>query len=241
MESGLIWFADLINCYAEKFPKLLANKLRPKYELLANIVEIIDVDAPLTLLYCFTCIFVQFLNYVILGDSIIKKYFAVPSWSVFVLFSPVSYFRLFSHILGHSSWNHVIGNVVHLLLVGPACEHALGTLLLLKIMLLTALSSGTMYVARGPDFSVQLGASGIVFTLILLNSLLQVKSGTIPLTFLCQAVMWCSKEIYLSGVGDDSVSHIGHLTGAAVGVLIGFFFHNSNAKKLNKRIGIKGS
>ena len=222
MEDFLVNFANLINSYALKCPKYFAAKLRPKYEKIANIIEIIVVDAPLTLLYCFTCIFLQFLNSTVLGDSIIKNYFGVPSWSIFVIFSPISYFRLFSHIFGHSSWNHVIGNVVHLLLVGPACEHTLGTLLLLKILLLTALSSGIMYVVHGPVYSIQLGASGVVFTLILLNSLLQVKSGTIPLTFICQAIMWCSKEIFLSSIGD--------------GVLIGFFFHigdhddNSNSK-----------
>ena len=43
--------------------------------------------------------------------------------------------------------------------------------------------------------SVQLGASGIVFMFILLNSLLRLKSGTIPMTFILQLLLWCNKEI----------------------------------------------
>ena len=33
--------------------------------------------------------------------------------------SPLTYLRFFTHILGHSSWSHYIGNMAYILLLGP--------------------------------------------------------------------------------------------------------------------------
>jgi hypothetical protein len=41
----------------------------------------------------------------------------------------------------------------------------------------------------------QMGLSGVVFMLILLNSLLAVKTRKIPITFLIVAYMWVRKEV----------------------------------------------
>ena len=35
----------------------------------------------------------------------------------------------------------------------------------------------------------------VLFMFVLLNSLLRLKSGTIPMTFILQLLLWCNKEI----------------------------------------------
>ena len=90
--------------------------------------------------------------------------------------------------------------------------------------------------------SVQLGASGVVFMFILLNSLLRLKSGTIPMTFILQLLLWCNKEIVAqmlvtSGSKTSSISHIAHLTGAFVGTYMGYRLHSEDRKEKAKLIG----
>ena len=91
--------------------------------------------------------------------------------------------------------------------------------------------------------SVQLGASGIVFMFILLNSLLRLKSGTIPMTFILQLLLWCNKEIVAqvlvtTGSTTSSISHIAHLSGALVGTYMGYMLHYEERRERAKSIGI---
>ena len=124
----------------------------------------------------------------------------------------------------------VISHVVNLLLVMPACERHFGALALLKIIFYVALASGVAHMFLGAHNTVQLGASGVVFSMIILNSLIEMgnpgRSGTvgkIPLTFLCQICLWCWKEVLsqLFSQGNTGISHIAHLVGAVVGTVMG--------------------
>ena len=83
---------------------------------------------------------------------------------------PLFYIRLFGHVLGHGSWDHFLNNMLLLLVVGPPMEEKYGSLPLLKGILLTALISGILQCALFPRTAL-LGASGIVFMLIMLASL----------------------------------------------------------------------
>lgn len=73
-------------------------------------------------------------------------------------------------MLGHGSWDHFINNMLLLLVVGPPMEEKYGSLPLLKGILLTALISGVLQCLLFPRTAL-LGASGIVFMLIMLASL----------------------------------------------------------------------
>ena len=76
--------------------------------------------------------------------------------------------------------------------------------------------------ALGSAGSVQLGASGVVFALIILNSLLERKEDEVPLTFCLTGALWLSKELTLSKAG---VASSAHLAGAAVGAFFGHHVH----------------
>jgi len=54
------------------------------------------------------------------------------------LTSPLTYVRLVGHVLGHAGWEHFLGNMVLLLVVGPPIEEKYGSRMLLEAIVLTA-------------------------------------------------------------------------------------------------------
>ncbi|HEY1548190.1 MAG TPA: rhomboid family intramembrane serine protease [Kofleriaceae bacterium] len=133
---------------------------------------------------------------------------------------PKAYVGLFSFILGHASWEHLLGNFMLILLIGPILEERHGSFRLLVMILVTALVTGLVNLAVSSGFL--LGASGIVFMMILLASMANVRSGEIPLTFIAVAVIYLGGEIVKQFTAHDNVSHMAHLIGGAVGAVFGF-------------------
>ena len=130
------------------------------------------------------------------------------------------YVGLFSHILGHASWEHLIGNFMLILLIGPILEERFGSLQLLVMILITALVTGLFNVLVMHDALV--GASGIAFMMILLASTANIREGEIPLTFIAVAVIYLGGEVVRALSKEDQVSQFAHLVGGAVGAVFGF-------------------
>ena len=130
-----------------------------------------------------------------------------------------TYVGLVGHILGHASWEHLIGNFMLILLIGPILEERHGSLRLLVMILVTALVTG--FVNLELSSTIVLGASGIAFMMILLASMANVRGGEIPLTFIAVAVIYLGGELAKS-FNHDQVSHMAHLVGGSVGALFGF-------------------
>jgi membrane associated rhomboid family serine protease len=130
-----------------------------------------------------------------------------------------AYVGLFSHILGHANWQHLIGNFMLILLIGPILEERHGSGPLLVMILLTALVTGlaNLLFSNG----VLLGASGIVFMMILLASMANVRGGEIPLTFIAVAILYMGGEI-IHAFRDDKISQMAHLVGGMAGAAFGF-------------------
>lgn len=141
-----------------------------------------------------------------------------------------SYVGLVSHILGHASWNHLLGNFMLILLIGPILEERFGSLQLLVMILITALVTGLINVAVSSD--ALLGASGIVFMMILLASTANIREGEIPLTFIAVAVIYLGGEIVNAVSKDDQVSQMAHLIGGATGAVFGFVSARKKPAKL---------
>ena len=89
---------------------------------------------------------------------------------------PLFYIRLFGHVLGHAGWEHFLNNMLLLLVVGPPMEEKYGSIPLLKGIVLTALVTGVLQCVLFPRTGL-LGASGIVFMLIMLSSLAGFSGG----------------------------------------------------------------
>ena len=69
-----------------------------------------------------------------------------------------------------------------------------------------------------------LGASGIVFMLIVLSSFVNIEAGKIPITLVLICLFYIINEIRDGLFKKDNVSHLGHLLGALCGVIFGFYY-----------------
>jgi len=146
------------------------------------------------------------------------------------LLSPLTYIRFFGHIAGHAGWEHFIGNIMLILVVGPLLEEKYGSLNILFVILSTALFTGIVNYVFFPRMQL-LGASGVVFALILLSSFTSITDGEIPLTFILVAVIYVGEQVYQGIFVQDNVSNLTHIIGAFVGSGLGYVM---NKNKMNR-------
>ena len=136
--------------------------------------------------------------------------------------NPLTYIRFFTHALGHTGWHHFSSNFLTMLLIGPMIEEKYGTMNLLIMMLITAGITGLIntIISR----KAILGASGNVFMLIILSSMVNLEAGKIPLTLVLIFFFYITNEIIEGIFIKDNVSHMGHIIGAICGVIFGFYW-----------------
>ena len=137
------------------------------------------------------------------------------------LTDPLFYLRLFTHILGHADLSHFLGNFTIILLVGPMLEEKYGAKRLMLMIAFTALATGLINVIFFPGTAL-LGASGIVFMMILLSSFANSGSGEIPLTLIFVAVLYLGTEIVNGIFAQDNISQMAHIIGGACGCCFGW-------------------
>ena len=135
------------------------------------------------------------------------------------LWSPMTYLRAFTHIFGHADWQHFVGNMSYLLLLGPMLEEKYGSRTLAGVVAVTAFSTSFVNYVLFPNVAL-CGASGVVFAFILLSSFTSFKQGEIPLTFILVSVIFIGQQIFEGIFVRDNVSNLSHIVGGIVG---GFF------------------
>ena len=150
----------------------------------------------------------------------INNYFTVPGTLIGA--GAPEYMGIVTHILGHSGWEHLLGNFSLILLLGPILEEKYGSGKILLMILITALATGVLNILF-LDTGL-LGASGIVFMLILLSSITNYKNGDIPITFILVVILYLGKEVW-SSFDDDQVSQFGHILGGIFGAIFGFLIN----------------
>lgn len=137
------------------------------------------------------------------------------------LTDPLTYVRFFGHVLGHSGYAHYIGNMVLILVLGPNLEDRFGSWNVLWAILITALVSGLVQFIFFPGTAL-LGASGIVFMMLLLSSFGGIRNGTIPITLILVAIFYLGGELWDAIFVDDNVSQLTHIIGGICGTVLGF-------------------
>ncbi len=147
------------------------------------------------------------------------------------LLSPLTYIRFVGHVFGHAGWEHFLGNIMLILVVGPLLEEKYGSANLLFVILATALVTGIANFVLFPRVQL-LGASGVVFALILLSSFTSMKEGEIPLTFILVAALYIGQQIYQGIFVNDNVSNLTHILGGVVGAGLGYVM---NKDKIHNR------
>lgn len=137
------------------------------------------------------------------------------------LADPLAWFRFFGHVLGHSGYAHYISNMVLILVLGPNLEDRFGSWNILWAIVFTALVSGVVQFIFFPNTAL-LGASGIVFMMILLSSFGGVRNGVIPTTLILVAIFYLGGELWDAIFVDDNVSQLTHIIGGLCGTFLGF-------------------
>ena len=137
------------------------------------------------------------------------------------LLDPLAYVRFFAHVLGHADMSHYMGNMLLMLLVGPPLEEKYGSRSLLLFIALTALATGLVEFIFFPG-SALLGASGVVFMMIVLSSFTATERGAVPLTLILVAVLYLGGEIITGLHSADNISQLAHVVGGVCGMVFGF-------------------
>lgn len=186
----------------------------------------VSFNSPVILGFAILCFAAMVLDFITRGAAN-HAFFSVYRSS---LLSPLTYVRLFGHVLGHAGWAHFFGNITLILVVGPLLEEKYGSANLLFVILATALTTGLVHFIFFPRVGL-LGASGVVFALILLSSFTSMREGEIPLTFLLVAVIYIGQQVYEGLFVHDNVSNLTHILGGVVGAGLGFVM---NRNKMNR-------
>ena len=138
------------------------------------------------------------------------------------LTDPLTYLRLFTHVLGHVSWEHFISNMIYILLLGPLLEEKYGPGPLAVVILVTAVVTGAVNDIFFPNQAL-CGASGVCFAFILLSSITGASEGAIPVTFILVAIVFLGQQVLEGVFTADNVSQISHVIGGIVGAVAGFW------------------
>lgn len=187
-----------------------------------EIISKFDYNAPVILTYFFICLII------LIVDKLCKGKFSATFFTTYKndsLLNPLTYFKLISHSLGHADWDHLYSNFIKILLIGPLIEEKYGSINLLIAMILTSLIIGIVNKILGKGGI--LGASGVAYMLILLSSFVNMENGKIPITLTLIILFFVVDEVIkLFRRKKDGVSHLGHITGAICGIILGMLALN---------------
>jgi membrane associated rhomboid family serine protease len=171
-------------------------------------------NSPVILGFSLVCVAVFVLDKLMAGT--LMPYFTLGNVNAS---SGLSILTLFTHVVGHANIEHLMGNLTFILLLGPIVEEKYGDMRTLFMMLITALVTGILNLLF--FHTGLMGASGIVFMLILLVSFTNTRSGEIPVTFILIAILFIGKEV-IESLKTDQISQFAHIIGGLCGSVFGF-------------------
>jgi membrane associated rhomboid family serine protease len=185
---------------------------------------VIAYNAPVILSLTLIALIVLLLNGLLGGRLNILLSAHFTSW-----FDPFMYLRLVTYVFAHSNFDHFAGNFVLMLAVGPIVEEKYGSKRLLIMLLITAAMAGFVSTVFSTNTAL-IGASGLVFMLILLASFTNMQAGTLPLTFILVALLYVGNEVVTAITVRDNISQLAHVAGAACGCGFGLITQGGKKK-----------
>ena len=177
----------------------------------------ITFNSPAILVFALICVAVQVVN-VLTGGASNRAVFSTYRSD---LLNPLTWLRCVTHVFGHADWTHLLNNMMLLLVLGPMQEEKYGTGNIVIVMLTTAVVTALVNMIFFPNVAL-LGASGIVFAMVLLSSITSTDGKTIPVTFILVAILYIGQQVYEGIFVADNVSQLGHIVGGLVGSALGF-------------------
>lgn len=172
-------------------------------------------NAPVTLTFALISFIVLVVGWLTLGKST-TLFFEVYRSKLGVAW----FIRLFGHVLGHSSLAHYASNMTLFLLLGPVLEEKYGGATLVEAFAIVAVISGLVNIIFFPGTAL-LGASGLVFMMIILVSASDLRAGEIPISMILVIVIYLGSEVWSMISATDNVSQLTHIIGGLCGALFG--------------------
>ena len=185
-----------------------------------NPLKRIQYNAPVVLTFALLSILVLGLAQLTGGssDRLLFSVYRAP------LTDPLMYPRLFLHVLGHANMAHYLNNFMIILIIGPMLEEKYGAKNIVIMMVITAFITGILHIAIAEN--AKLGASGIVFMMILLGSFANIQRGKIPLTLILAVAVFLGREVVSAITLDNNIAYMSHIVGGICGAIFGFTQHN---------------
>ncbi|MBR6322498.1 MAG: rhomboid family intramembrane serine protease [Lachnospiraceae bacterium] len=180
----------------------------------------IVLNSPAILVFTLICVVALILG-IVTKNSTTRLIFSVYRSS---LTNPLTYVRFFGHVFGHANLSHLAGNIMMILVIGPMLEERYGSGAIVIVIAVTALVTGIIHFIFFPSTAL-LGASGVVFAMILLASVTGIRDREIPLTFILVTVLYIGQQIYEGIFVSDNVSQLTHIAGGIVGAVLGYQFN----------------
>jgi len=187
----------------------------------------IDLNAPVILWLTIIALAILIID-MIIPDSMVNMVMLLGARRTSFA-DPMQYVRLFTHVLVHADITHYVGNFMLILAIGPMVEEKYGSGRLVLITIITALVTGLVKVIFFPGV-VLVGASGIVFMLILMASFTNIRQGRLPITVLLVAILYIGNEVIQGLFTVDNVSRISHIIGGLCGAVFGVVFHSKKLR-----------
>ena len=187
----------------------------------------VSINSPVVLTFSIICLVALLLDFLTKGWAN-KTLFSVYRSS---FLNPFTYFRLIGHVFGHADWEHFLGNITLILVVGPLLEEKYGSWNIGAIMFSTALVTGLVHILLFPN-TMLLGASGIVFAFILLSSITSIKDGSIPITFILVAMIYIGEQIFQGLFVKSNISNLTHIVGGVLGATFGYVMNKNRIKRV---------
>ncbi|MCL2617815.1 MAG: rhomboid family intramembrane serine protease [Defluviitaleaceae bacterium] len=143
---------------------------------------------------------------------------------------PLFVLRLFTHVFAHINFEHFAGNFMLLLLMGPMLEEKYGSRTIGVMIVITAVVTGFINVLLFE--SALMGASGVVFAFIIISSLVNLRQGSIPITFVLVVVLYIGREVHSAfAVTQTNISHLTHILGGMCGAVMGLYIAHTQPKR----------
>lgn len=188
----------------------------------------ISFNSPVILGFFALCLGSYVLNMITAGwaNHVLFSVYRAPLWD------PFTYLRFFTHAIGHANWDHFCGNIMMILVIGPLLEEKYGSMNMLFVIAVTAFITGVVQFLLFPGTAL-LGASGVVFALILMSAFVNFKNGEIPVTLILVALFYIGGQIYDGIFLNDNVSQLTHILGGITGAGFAYFMNK------NKMLAVK--
>jgi len=139
------------------------------------------------------------------------------------------YWTPLTYMFTHADMSHILFNMLGLFFFGPHVEERMGSSEFLLFYLFCGIGTGlislAIYITTGMYYVFLLGASGVIFAVLLAYAVYFPNSkvyffGLIPMKTPVMVGLYAGLEIFFQLTGiQGGVSHLAHLTGLALALL----------------------